>query len=194
MDNRRFDACMERIRSGDRDALKEIYTEYAGYIFHMICGIVGNRESAEDVASEFFIRLWEKADRYQPGNGHKTWITQIARNMAIDHLRSHSREIPYDHTQGYHEAGEAEEARLQAAAAGAGTEYVKDISEEVTARLSVEQALMQLKPEQREIVHLKVMGDLTFQEIAKTLGIPMGTVTWRYRQAIKILRRCGYEA
>lgn len=192
MENRRFDECMERIRSGDKDALKDIYTEYAGYIFHMISGIVGNRENAEDITSEFFIRLWDKADRYQPGNGHKTWITQIARNMAIDYLRAHNREIPYDHTQGYHEAGESQDVEAQTAATG--TEYVKDISEEVTERLTVEQVLSQLKPEQREIVHLKVMGDLTFKEIAKMLGIPMGTVTWRYRQAIKTLRRCGYEA
>jgi len=50
-----------------------------------------------------------------------------------------------------------------------------------------------LKPKEREIIHLKILGELTFQEIADILKIPLGTVTWRYHNAIKKLRRHGYE-
>ena len=92
MEDERFDQCMERLKAGDKDALHEIYTACGPYIYHFILGIVKSREDAEDVTSEFFIRLWKSADRYRPGSGHKTYLMTIARNMAIDLLRSKGRE------------------------------------------------------------------------------------------------------
>ena len=116
MGNEEFDLCMSRIRNGDKEALHEIYNAYAGYLFHMVLGIVGNYQDAEDIA------------------------------------------------------------------------------EEVVSDMNVEQVLNLLKPAEREIVHLKVIGEQTFERIAAILQLPLGTVTWRYRQAITKLRRCGYEA
>ena len=55
------------------------------------------------------------------------------------------------------------------------------------------EALDRLKPEEREIVDMKVLSEMTFKEISEILQIPMGTVTWRYQAAIKKLRRYGYE-
>ena len=59
--------------------------------------------------------------------------------------------------------------------------------------MTVSQALDTLKPAERQIVSLKVLGEMTFKEIARSMQIPMGTVTWKYQNAIKKLRRCGYE-
>ena len=59
--------------------------------------------------------------------------------------------------------------------------------------MTVTQALGTLKPSERQIVSLKVLGELTFKEIALCMQIPMGTVTWKYQNAMKKLRRCGYE-
>ncbi len=75
------------------------------------------------------------------------------------------------------------------------TEDASDVSveKEVIADMSLRQALDSLKPGEREVVHLKIMGEMTFQEIADILKIPLGTVTWRYQNAIRKLRRCGYE-
>ena len=64
MGNEEFDLCMSRIRNGDKEALHEIYDAYAGYLFHMVLGIVGNYQDAEDITSDFFIRLWKQADMY----------------------------------------------------------------------------------------------------------------------------------
>ena len=74
-------------------------------------------------------------------------------------------------------------------------ESASDVSveQEVIADMSLRQALDRLKPGEREIVHLKIMGEMTFQEIADMLKAPLGTVTWRYQNAIQKLRRCGYE-
>ena len=59
--------------------------------------------------------------------------------------------------------------------------------------MTIKQALDMLKPSERQIVSLKILGELTFKEIAQCMEIPMGTVTWKYQNAIKKLRRCGYE-
>ena len=67
------------------------------------------------------------------------------------------------------------------------------MEEEVIGEFTVKEAFSKLKEAEREVVHLKIMGDMTFQEISELLQIPMGTVTWRYREAIKKLRRYGYE-
>lgn len=198
MEDRVFDRCMERIRCGDKEALKEIYIAYGGFLFHLILGILGNRENAEDVTSEFFIKLWDIADKYMPGTGHRAWISRIARNMAIDFLRAHRREIPYD-------AGEAEFESMVSSSEGRngsgqqeGSAFFQSsgdvTAEEAVSNLSVEEALKRLKPAEKEVVHLKIIGDMTFEEISNILEIPMGTVTWRYREAIKKLRRYGYEA
>lgn len=173
MEEKQFSACMERMRSGDRSALHEVYESYIGYIYTIVLQTVSNREDAEDVTSEFFMKLWRLADTYREGNGHRAWMAAIARNMAVDLLRKTKREVLREVV----------------------TEDASDVSveKEVIADMSLRQALDSLKPGEREVVHLKIMGEMTFQEIADILKIPLGTVTWRYQNAIRKLRRCGYE-
>ncbi len=173
MEEKQFSACMERMRSGDRSALHEVYESYIGYIYTIVLQTVSNREDAEDVTSEFFMKLWRLADTYREGKGHRAWMAAIARNMAVDLLRKTKREVLTEVV----------------------TEDASDVSveKEVIADMSLRQALDSLKPGEREVVHLKIMGEMTFQEIADILKIPLGTVTWRYQNAIRKLRRCGYE-
>ena len=180
MENEKFDKCMYRIRSGDKNALKEIYEEYNDYIFHLLLSLIGNYQDAEDITVEFFIKLWDQSDRFVPGGGHKRWMTVIARNMALDFLRSRGREIPVEPQ----DVGTQIDADPQ----------IEKGYDEVIEDMSVAKALDSLTPAEREVVHMKVIGDLTFRNIADILKIPMGTVTWRYRQAVSKLRRGGYEA
>lgn len=62
MEEKKFSACMERMKMGDKNALHEIYEAYIGYIYSIVLQVVGNREDAEDVTSEFFIKLWRLAE------------------------------------------------------------------------------------------------------------------------------------
>lgn len=187
MEDRQFDLCMEQVLQGQKDALKEIYEAYLGYVFHLILGIVGNREDAEDITSEFFIKLWNIADKYKPGSGHKTWLSMVARNMALDYLRAHRKEVALDFTEEATQSmAEGDETSLE--------EFHSKIETQTISDITVKQMLERLKPAEREVVHMKVIGEFTFQEISKITGLPMGTITWRYREAIKKLRRCGYES
>lgn len=176
MEEKRFHACMKRIKAGDKSALREIYEAYAGYIYSVVVQVTINKEDAEDVTSEFFIKLWKLADTYKSGNGHRAWIAVIARNMAIDLLRKNRREVL---TEDFSDAVTESPS--------------EEVEGKVISDMSLRAALDILKPSEREIVNMKIMGELTFQEIADILKQPLGTVTWRYQNAVKKLRRCGYE-
>ena len=81
-----FDACIQRILNGDKNGLREIYDAYLSYIYQIVYGVVGRKEDAEDITSDFFIKFWQQADKYKSGSGHKGYLATMARNMAIDHL------------------------------------------------------------------------------------------------------------
>lgn len=167
-----FEKCIRAMNRGDRNGLKEVYEEYVSYIYGIVRALLHNKEEAEDITSDFFIRLWEKSDTYKPGGGHKGWMATIARNMAVDYIRKHKRE-EFSETVSEQESDE-------------------NVERQVLADISINEALSMLKESERKVVHLKIMGELTFREIAEILEQPMGTVTWHYNQAIKKLRRCGY--
>ena len=177
MEEKQFHACMKRIKAGDKSALREVYEEYIGYIYSVVFQVVLNKDDADDVTSEFFIKLWKLADTYQSRNGHKAWIATIARNMAIDLLRKSNREVLVE----------------DFADSTSENASPDDVEGDVISDMSLKSALDTLKPAEREIVNMKILGELTFQEIADVLKQPLGTVTWRYQNAIRKLRRCGYE-
>lgn len=191
-----FEAAVGKIRAGDRDGLKEIYIAYVKFIYAVIYNIVGSKETTEDLTSDVFIKLWDVLDQYQGGHGHKGYLATIARNHAIDYMRKSSREIPVS-VGASPDSLEDERNGREISVFDTGGEYdesPKQTPEEtVVSDMSVEQALGLLTPDEREVVQLKVLADMTFKEIAQQLAVPMGTITWRYQAAIKKLRRCGYE-
>ncbi len=170
MNDQQFEKNIRRICGNDRDGLRDIYEDYCPLIYSVVMEILKNREDAEDVTSEFFIRLWDVADTYRTGKGHRAWMIVIARNLALDYLRKRRRESPAAEVPDHLQPGqETNEDRL-------------------CHKLSLEQALLTLKEEERQIVNLKIMGELTFREIAAILKKPPGTVAWHYRSAIRKLK------
>lgn len=193
MSEEKFAECMERMQNGDKSALKEVYEAYLPYLYSIIMSVLQNKENAEDVTSEFFIKLWKQAAHFKPGGGHKGYLATIARNMAIDFLRKNKREVLMGEME---ENGEDTENRGNIVAMSQRVmeeENTHSVETEVISDLSLKEALEKLKPREREIINLKIMGEFTFKEIAEILQLPMGTVTWNYQEGIKKLRRCGYE-
>ena len=170
MNDQQFEQNIGRICRNDKEGLREIYEDYCPLIYSVVREILGNREDSEDVTSDFFIRLWDIADTYRTGKGHRAWLITIARNLAIDYLRKRKRESLTAEIPDYLQAGES------------------SCEERMCQKLGLEQALMTLKEEERQIVNLKIMGELTFREIASILKKPQGTVAWCYRTAIRKLK------
>lgn len=183
MTNQEFEVAIGKIRQGDKQGLQEIYEAYVGLIYAIVKDILKNKESAEDVTSDFFIKLWDKADCYQSGKGHKAWMTVIARNMAVDYIRKYHKE----------ESSEFVNDMDAGVSALWSSESDNPVEQKVIADVSIKEALSVLKEKERQIMNMKILGEMTFKEIAQALNIPMGTVTWRYKSAVNKLRRCGYE-
>lgn len=170
LEDRAFENCIRQIQRGDKEGLRLIYQAYVGLIYSVVHDMVGQREDAQDITSEFFIRLWNRADTYRFGGRHKAWIITIARNMAVDFLRKHRRELPVEELPEDEPGGE-------------------DFTGAVVGNISLREAMEQLKPGEREVLDLKILGEFTFQEISKVLKKPVGTVAWLYRQGIQKLQR-----
>ena len=182
MEEREFEACIQSILNGDKTGLKKIYDAYLPYIYRIVLGIVTRKEDAEDITSEFFIKLWQNASSFKVGSGHKGYLATIARNMSIDHIRKYRREQL--------ESFQADEVSdVPTAEYDSGI----DIEQQVIENENLKDVLAKLKEPERIVVDMKILSEMTFQEIAEALKIPMGTVTWRYREAIKKLRRYGYD-
>lgn len=175
MTDSEFEANLRLIRQGEREGLRAVYEAYLPAVYSSVLGILHNQQSAEDIASEFFIKLWNIADRYRPGSGHKAWLMTIARNMAMDHLRRYRREQLMD---------EMPEQR---------SEPLKSQEDIICDELTLRETLDTLEEDERQIVNLKIMGELTFKEISRILKKPQGTVAWKYRVALNKLKRCRYE-
>lgn len=196
MTDQEFEKCMRCMKQNDKNALKQVYEAYLPYIYGIVLNTVRSRELAEDVTSEFFIKLWEISDTYKPGKGHRSWLATIARNLAIDFMRKTKREILID---SFEEKKEDEGDRhaskhpsTDSVANGLESSH-SQVEDEAIGNLSIQEALQKLSDKEQEVVHMKIVGELSFKEIAEILSEPMGTITWRYQNALKKLRRCGYE-
>lgn len=212
-----FEHCIEKICRSDKSGLKDIYTEYLPFIYRTVYGIVGNKENAEDITSDFFVKLWSLAPKYKKGEGHKGYLATVARNMAIDFIRKNRREVLVESVE--YSAENVPAAKKSSMNDGSGTadtdmpqtdspqaspsqtsalrmdtgQKQESLEDQVISDISLREALEKLHPDEKKIIDMKVLGEMTYKEISELLGIPIGTVTWRYQEGIKKLRRCGYE-
>ncbi len=175
MTDRQFERRIILIQQGDKQGLKEIYDEYGKTVYQSVYQILNNTHDAEDITSEFFLKLWNIADTYCFGGRHKRWLVTIARNMALDMLKKRKRELltPFD--------GDDDNI----------AEPVDSFSVEdsVTGSLSVSEALERLDTNEREILNMKIIAGMTFRDISAVLDKPLGTVTWKYRNAVGKLKK-----
>ena len=176
MTDSEFESAVEKIRAGDSSGLREIYDAYGDRIYRIFLGKVHHHQDAEDLTSDFFLKLWECAGSHRSGQGHRSWLTTIARNMAIDHLRKSVKMTPVE---------DAEEAGLPA-----DTETPET---SVLGNMQAAELLSSLSEDEQEIIRLHVAAELTFREIAEVLQKPLGTVAWKYRNAIGKLQKRAKE-
>lgn len=183
MTDEEFQTAIESLAYGNKDALRQIYESYIKLIYAVIYDTVKIREEAEDLTSEFFIKLVRVAGSFRKGSPHKAWLVTIAKNMAVDSVRKRKREILES------EAEKAEDDSDSLDRLGVKT-CVSPVEERAVMAEDMRRAMGSLSPKEKEIVDMKLLGQLKFKEISQITGYPMGTVTWLYNQGIAKLRRC----
>jgi RNA polymerase sigma-70 factor (ECF subfamily) len=160
---------------GDESALEVLYGRYGGLIFTLALRIVGDPDLAREVLQDTFLRCWDGRDAYDPARGRiPGWLMGIARNRAIDLLRSRP-----------HQARLREREPL----VGLASEPIQpDAADSIMLRRAVVSVLRGLPIAQRQVIELAYYGGHTQGEIARELGEPLGTIKSRTRQAMELLR------
>lgn len=174
-------------RGGEEAAYRELVRRYERPLFSLLYRMVRDRELAEDLAQETFVKALNAIESYRPEFKFSSWIFKIANNAAIDHLRR--RELDTLALEGSPHA-ETPEA-IEATALQIGDRQESPL-EEVEARElggEIEAAIAKLRPEYRSCILLRHVEGRAYEEIAEILGLPLGTVKTYIHRARNELRR-----
>jgi RNA polymerase sigma-70 factor, ECF subfamily len=168
---------LRRMRLCDESALEALYARYGGLVYALALRIVGDPELAREVLQDTFLRSWGGRDAYDPERGRVPWwLMGIARNRAVDLLRSRPHQARLREREPLPPAPRASDAAR------------REAGDAVVLRHAVTSALRGLSPVQRQAIELAYYGGLTQSEIARELGEPLGTVKSRTREALERLR------
>jgi RNA polymerase sigma-70 factor (ECF subfamily) len=182
------DADVVKLAQQGRDAaFRELVRRYERPVFSLVFRMVRDRETAEDLAQDAFIKVLNHIDRYRPEFKFSSWLFKIANNVAIDHLRK--RQLDTISIDGSPHA--ATQAEIEATSFDVVARQ-ENALEEMEARelgSAIEQAIARLRPEYRSCIMLRHVEGRSYEEIAATLDLPLGTVKTYIHRARHELRR-----
>lgn len=161
-----------KCRSGDREAWETIVRHRHARIYNLAFRFTGRSDEAEDLTQEVFLKVYRTLHQYRPESGAlETWIVRVARNHFIDHYRKYkterARTAPLED---HHDAVAEPTFRVETPA---------DLLDRKEAAERVHSLLARLPQDQREAVILRDLEELTYEEIADMLKVPIGTVKSR---------------
>ena len=162
---------LERAAQGDLVAFEQVYKVYSGFVYNVAWRMCRNNETAQDVAQDVFITLYDKMDRFRFESSFKTWVYRITINTSINVLKKSSKmrdkSVAFDDQYDYGQSGDTVHQEIQ--------------REEQTEL--VNKLLGYLNPDQRACMILRSIEGLTYEEIAESLKIPINTVRTRLKRA-----------
>ncbi|HTR76577.1 MAG TPA: sigma-70 family RNA polymerase sigma factor [Gemmatimonadaceae bacterium] len=161
-------------KRGREAAYRELVRRYERPVFTIIFRLVRDRELAEDLAQDTFIKVLKVIDQYRPQFKFSSWLFRIAHNLSIDHLRRQHMETVS--LSGATTAADQDAIAATSFELAAGGESPH---EEVEARelgTAIEQAIGGLRPLYRSCVMLRFVEGRSYEEIAATLDLPLGTI------------------
>jgi RNA polymerase sigma-70 factor (ECF subfamily) len=170
---------MEGIAAGDGEAFARLHRGFAGLVYATAYRVLNDPHDAEEIAQEVFSSVWKKCRLYDAGRGRpQVWLATMARNRAIDRLRSKQRRAQL--------RDELEDEQVQESVR-VDVGVVDDVSRQEESDV-LRGALLKLKPEQREVIEMTYFRGLSQSQAAEVLGAPLGTVKARIRRGISRLR------
>jgi RNA polymerase sigma-70 factor (ECF subfamily) len=178
-----LDSILDRARRRDPAAFDALVTLFGDRVFGLIYRLLGQRELAEDLTQETFLRVVRTIESYEHDGRFEAWIFRIAANLARDHARKRKRRG----TMASLDAGEPDEPGISLPDNNADPSGVDGMIQ-AEQESALQAALDRLSPADREIVMLRHFADLSFKDIAEMLSIPLGTALARAHRALKKLR------
>ena len=164
---------MNSLQQRSEKAFSYLYDNYSGALYGIIHSIIADTETANDVLQDVFVNIWKKIGSYDPMKGRLfTWMMNVARNAAIDKIRSKSFK------DGLKNQPLSENVDMRVSASS--NPAINDVG--------LKKVIRRLKEEQRVLIDLAYFQGFTHEEIAKSMSIPLGTVKTRIRSALIQLR------
>ena len=189
---------LDRLIEGAPDAVAALYDRHATTVYRAAMRVTSDRSAAAEVVQETFLTLWNRAELFDRSRGALvSWLTTIARNRAIDRVRSarrHDVAVSFSSLGGDHPSADDRPIAEWAIATGtmigsADPERTPEAAfAEREQRECLERAIASLGPHERRVIGLAYGSGLTQVEIADRLGWPLGTVKTRTRRALRQLR------
>ena len=158
-----------RAQQGDQDAFAELVHRYERQIFSMAYRLVGDYDEAADLAQEAFLRIYRMLDRYDSQKKFFSWMYRVAQNSCLNALSKRpGNVIPVER---------AEEYMAPADGANPAEPEQNYLNQEL--RQNIDQAIAELPENYRDVIYLRYIEDLSYQQIAETTGLPVSTIETR---------------
>ncbi len=178
-------------QKGRESAFRELVRRYERPVFSLIYRMVRDRELAEDLAQDTFVKVLNHIDRYRPEFKLSSWLFKIANNVTIDHLRR--RQLDTVSLDGSPHAATASDVEATSLEVRDRTETALDEMESREIGSAIEQAIARLRPEYRSCILLRHVEGRSYEEIAATLDLPLGTVkTYIHRARHELRQALGH--
>jgi RNA polymerase sigma-70 factor (ECF subfamily) len=184
---------MERYQKGDEGAFTLLVRRHQQPLINFIARFINDRDNAEDLAQETFIRMFKAADRYEPGRAHfKTWMYHIAKNLCKNEIRNRDRRNRYKVdsvvSSGTDSSGDMEEIDL-IANAPANLDFQPEVAlERKELSNAIQKAIAELPEQYRLPLVLRDLQGLSYDEISEVLKLRSGTTKSRINRARLMLK------
>ena len=172
---------VQKVIKGDVNAFERLVLEYEKSVYNIALRMTGNSEDASDMTQEAFIKAYNSLQSFRGDSKFSVWLYRIATNVCLDFLRSRSRRPTVSLSV---EDNEGDEVQLDVADESQSPELLLDRQ---MTRESVRRGLDTLSPEYRQILLLREIQGLSYDEISQALGLEVGTVKSRIFRARKKL-------
>lgn len=158
----------EEFKENNMSQYDKLYKEYYSTIYGIVFPIIKNRESAEDVVQEIFIKIYNMEKEKFPTQGELSWLYTVSKNEALQFLRKKNKEINIEEIY-----------------------EIKEKSSEIDKIIDMNtynKIIGGLNEKEKQIVSLKILSDFTFRKIGQMLSMPTPTVQWKYYKAVDSLK------
>ena len=172
-----------KAKKGDQDAFGQLVLAHQNKVFSLCVHMMGNREEAEDMAQEAFLKAWRSLDSFHGESSFATWMHRLTTNLCLDYLRKQTRRQNISVAVSLDD----EEAAFTEPA-DPGSDPQQELEKRERQR-AVEKALRELPEHQRRALVMREVSGLSYQEIADALELDLGTVKSRIARAREALRK-----
>ncbi len=173
---------IEQVLSGDQDAFVHLVKAYEKQVYHLCLRMVGNPEDAADLAQEAFFKGWKGLKFYKFEASFSTWLYRLTTNVCIDFLRKQKRQATVSLTM--EEEEDSQETELPDRQPLPEEQLLKKERQK-----QIRQAMEGLEEEARLILTLRVVEDLSYEQIAQIMDLKIGTVKSRLARARERLKK-----